>query len=389
MLRLPSARSSYTLSTIIGFLVASLLICSSSCGSSQQQGPVKHFSLTLALSESVGDAGSALPEDIKAMFMPLEAKNCPGILFIPDVKIIRLDIQEAKPEELDLGQDQNAVQKAAGQAPKAEKARSVRENALKIQQITSLMAQPSGPNSVTIDNIKKLLLANQPVLTTEGTQQSMGGILSANNITVARSPNELITKLTTTFCSKPGAKPQLTSCIIIYKPGTLVSETASISPTSIPSAGGETKNPTPSPPTDLPQPPQSHDDADKLYDQLSLDVRQAIAGQINKKAVHAKLAKAQAEMTWDYRFTYERAKLAVYGTQKHDEAFYHLYRAAEIAIENGEADKMLKAVENDSSEEGPLHKLKHGHDKHEEEYQMSTILEALRTKNASLVRKLS
>lgn len=93
--------------------------------------------------------------------------------------------------------------------------------------------------------------------------------------------------------------------------------------------------------------------------------------------------------SWDYRFTYERAKLAVYGTHKHDEAFYHLYSAAEIAIENGDADKMLTALDSDSIEGGPLHKLKHGHDKREEDYQWSSILNALKTNDASLVKKMS
>lgn len=375
-----STRFSYILWAINALLVAFLLVWSSGCGTGQQQGPVKHFSLTLALCEPAGDAGLPLPEDIKAMFMPLEGKHCPGVLFIPDVKVIRLDVQEAKPEELDLGQDQNAVQKAAGQAPKPEKARSVREDALKKQQVTSLMAQPGGQKTLTIDNIKKLLVTNQHTFTTEGTQQAMGGILSANNVTIARSPSELLSKLTSTFCSKPGSKPQLAPCVIIYKPGTLVSESPSTETTTNATPGGDTK--TTPPPAEPPHSPQSHDDANKLYDQLSTEVRQAIAGQKEKRAVHAQLAKAQAEMTWDYRFTYERGKLAVYGTAKHDEAFYHLYRAAEIAIENGEADEMLRRLQGDIGEDGPFHRLSHG--THPE---WKTLLQSLQTKNSRLVRK--
>jgi hypothetical protein len=373
----------FTLRPVSGFLALALLTFGNSCGSAQQQGQVKHFPLTVALSEPLGDAGAPLPEDIRAMFMPLEAaKNCPGILFVPDVKIVRLDIQGAKPEELDLGQDQNAIQKAAGQSPKPEKARSVREDALKKQQITSLMAQPAGPNAVTIETIKKLLVANQQLFSTEETQKALAGLLSANNVTIAHSPNELITKLTSTFCTKPGTKPQPTACTIIYKPGTLVSsETASTGITTSPTPEGDTNKPVSSPPIEPPQRPQSREDANKLYEQLSAEVRQAITGQANKKAVNAKLAKAQAEMTWDFRFTYERAKLAVYGTSKHDEAFYHLYRAAEIAIENGDADAALQRIQGDSGEDGPFHRLSHGHQ------EWKTLVQGLQTKNAVMVRK--
>lgn len=129
--------------------------------------------------------------------------------------------------------------------------------------------------------------------------------------------------------------------------------------------------------------PLTREGADTLHTQLSADVQEAIANPEKKKAVYESLVKAQAEAPWDYRFTYERAKLAVYGMKNHDEAFSPLYHAAEIAIANGDADKMLQALETDAGEGRPLHKLSHGHT------EWTTLINALTKKDASLVQKLS
>ena len=68
----------------------------------------------------------------------------------------------------------------------------------------------------------------------------------------------------------------------------------------------------------------------------------------------------------------------MYGKAHHDEAFYHLYRAAEIAINNGDEVKILQALQNDGN--GVFHNLT-DHD------EWQTILNALRTKNSEMVRK--
>jgi len=120
------------------------------------------------------------------------------------------------------------------------------------------------------------------------------------------------------------------------------------------------------------------EDADAALKQLSTEVENAVNDPAKKKAVRAQLAKAQAEFTWDYRFSYERAKLAVYGKAHHDEAFYHLFRAAEIAINNGDADRMQQALQTDSS--GAFYNLTD----HEE---WQTIINALSTKSSEMVRR--
>ena len=87
--------------TLVSCLLSTVFL---GCGTKAGQGPVKHFPLTLALSGPIGENGSRLPDDAKALLMPVQVKNCAGILFIPDVKIIRLDIEGSQASELDLGQ---------------------------------------------------------------------------------------------------------------------------------------------------------------------------------------------------------------------------------------------------------------------------------------------
>lgn len=358
-----------------------LLLASNGCTSgSKGQSPVKHFPLTVALFGSIGDNGNPLPEDIKALMMPIQAKNCSGILFIPDVKIVRLDLEGAQPAELDLGQEQNAIQRAAGQPPNPDKARSVREQSLQKQQITSLMAQPSGPETVTNENIKRLLSSpsSDHLFTYAGTQKVIN-LLNMNRVIVASDTTDLLAKIGLTFCSRPGEKPpnQLATSVIIYKPGTAINDNVATAPSSS-SPVGPSNNGSVVAARDTQTNQPTREDADAALKQLSTDLASAASDPAKKKAAHAQLAKAQAEFTWDYRFSYERAKLAVYGKAHHDEAFYHLYRAAEIAINNGDAEKMLQALQNDGN--ASFHNLT-DHD------EWQTILNALRTKNSEVVRK--
>lgn len=81
----------------------------------------------------------------------------------------------------------------------------------------------------------------------------------------------------------------------------------------------------------------------------------------------------------DYRFPYERAKLAINGleTRSHDEAFNALSRAAGTAIKAHKADEMLKGLEADRMSD--FHKLSHGH------HEWMQIIEALKRKDVTLL----
>ncbi|HEY6118440.1 MAG TPA: zinc ribbon domain-containing protein [Pyrinomonadaceae bacterium] len=81
----------------------------------------------------------------------------------------------------------------------------------------------------------------------------------------------------------------------------------------------------------------------------------------------------------DYRFPYERAKLAVEGREKtsHHDAFTALSVAAEKAISSGKASEMLENLQKDSG--GDFQRLSHGH------REWVQLQEALRNKDVRVL----
>ena len=119
-----------------------------------------------------------------------------------------------------------------------------------------------------------------------------------------RDLNDLLVKIGSTFCGKPGNdKPTPATSLVIYKPGDVVTE--------LPQVASNSATPPNTSTSPSSAPSVSREEADALLNQLSAEAKDAQANPDKKQAVQAKLAKAQSEFTWDYRFSYERAKLAV------------------------------------------------------------------------------
>jgi hypothetical protein len=74
-----------------------------------------------------------------------------------------------------------------------------------------------------------------------------------------------------------------------------------------------------------------------------------------------KLQGLESEYPIDFCFSYERAKLVVFGKAEHHEAFEVLFVAAEKAKKGGQATAMLDKLKKDGEEGGPFHRLTHGH----------------------------
>jgi len=106
-------------------------------------------------------------------------------------------------------------------------------------------------------------------------------------------------------------------------------------------------------------------------------------GKAAKPAERSKIfqafAKVERQYPRDYRFPYERAKLAVKGSQasSRTEAFKALNTAAEKAITTGKANEMLNGLESDKS--GDFSKLAQGR------YEWSRLVAALKRKDTSLL----
>jgi len=95
--------------------------------------------------------------------------------------------------------------------------------------------------------------------------------------------------------------------------------------------------------------------------------------------VIAALDEAERKYPNDYRFPYERAKLSIKGVTSHDEAFAALGDAAARAIDNGQADAMLRDLLADK--DGDFWKLARGH------HEWHGLIEALEAKDKSRLKK--
>jgi len=107
--------------------------------------------------------------------------------------------------------------------------------------------------------------------------------------------------------------------------------------------------------------------------------RRIAATASDRSAILRAFAKAEKQFANDYRFPYERAKLAITLSQSksHDEAFNALHLAAEKAINSGKASEMLDGLEVDKT--GDFHKLSHGH------HEWNQLAEALKSKDPNLL----
>ena len=101
----------------------------------------------------------------------------------------------------------------------------------------------------------------------------------------------------------------------------------------------------------------------------------------DRSKVFQAIAKVERQYPRDYRFTYERAKLAAKGSKANSrtEAFKALQVAAEKAISTGKANEMLSGLEADKS--GDFQKLAQGRQ------EWTRLLVALRRKDTSLLAK--
>jgi hypothetical protein len=106
-------------------------------------------------------------------------------------------------------------------------------------------------------------------------------------------------------------------------------------------------------------------------------------GNVANPGVLSAFSAAEKRYPLDYRFSYERAKLAakVDSSHVHRDAFAVLFLAAAKAIENGRADEMLSNLETDKF--GDFHKLAHGHD------EWARLEQALKDKDKRMLGKIT
>jgi hypothetical protein len=119
------------------------------------------------------------------------------------------------------------------------------------------------------------------------------------------------------------------------------------------------------------------DELEKLREKR-LDAGQTAS---ERSKVYQAIAKVERQYPRDYRFTYERAKLAANGSRANarNEAFKALSDAAEKAITTGKANEMLNGLEVDKS--GDFQKLAQGRQ------EWTKLLTALKRKDPTLLNR--
>ena len=107
--------------------------------------------------------------------------------------------------------------------------------------------------------------------------------------------------------------------------------------------------------------------------------RRMAASAAERSRIFQAFAKVERQYPRDYRFPYERAKLAVKGSRasSRTEAFKALIAAAEKAINTGKANEMLDGLESDKS--GDFSQLSQGR------YEWGRLVAALKRKDPSLL----
>ena len=112
----------------------------------------------------------------------------------------------------------------------------------------------------------------------------------------------------------------------------------------------------------------------------SVEVPELALAQLRQMRDHSKmlrsLSETETKYSSDYRFPYERARVAVMDHKKnfHEEAFAALARAAQKAINSGKSSEMLQSLNRDG--DGDFQKLSHGRE-------WSQLQRALKSRNAS------
>jgi len=122
--------------------------------------------------------------------------------------------------------------------------------------------------------------------------------------------------------------------------------------------------------------PATHDAEEDLR---NLKEKRMSVTAADRSATVREFSKTEKQYPADYRFAYERAKLAVTGTPPKalDAAFKALFLAAEKAIRAGKAQEMLHAMDTDKS--GDFRKISRGR------AEWTQVVQALKSKDAKML----
>ena len=319
------------------FSVACLLIGSAMMASCAGEGPdVQPMSLAIIFAEQLGsNPTDKLPDEIVNLALPL-TPACSQAVFVPDVHLVRVDLEEPavvllRPRETLLYRLQKDFQ-----APGAVSIERTVRRYLSNQEIGVSFSRPGLQADAAVERLAEYMEAigtqNFIVYHPNDTRTSI--TLGAWELSVQGDAASLRDEITEELCTL-SRKGLPISFNVIYS----LRE------------GEAPDHPEPLP-TELPPP-------DEVYAMLIENLYQRKNRPEANDLTYREWREAEMQFPHDYRFTVQRAKLAIYGRQTHHEAFNLLNIAAEKAIRNGRADDLLRQLKDE--ERSTFIKLAMGH----------------------------
>jgi len=331
---------------------------------------MREFKMTIVLGSSL--AVGTYPADMISLALPEQDGACGKVAFLPQVQLVQLD-QGTTPVSIVAGRRGDwisTVQQFYGQQTIARLRREM-ELSLRGQSVPESLTKDSTAREADVRAAVASFVASSGVERVYVLGDSPATAFGGASVASSSSVEEIGRRIAASLCVAERRREALPPVMVLYRPPMLARD----GPAAAPAGGGEGER------SALPEhEPIPEDDAATIL-LASLIERGRTTSRTGLKAIDAAFKEAQEQHPHDYRFSYERAALAIYGVQAHHEAFRLLYHAAEIAIVNDEAADMLETATTDANEEGRFHKLAHGHGEWRE------MLRALKTRDAALVRR--
>lgn len=340
--------------------------------------------------------GAGMPEEIVQLALPMENQQCPDVAFLPKLQALRLDLPDALPVLLTASAHQDWVARIQDFYAQHNLSRVRRDAELTARRQTfpTELLKAAAVDPPWTQQLSTYVASSslRRIFVLEDTPAVWPASVDSAVVTVSKTPDDLIGKLSSSLCDDQRRNEMPTSMVVLYKPpaGLLGNRTSvrsakteqneEASTTTARRNNNTADGATPgSEPQAGTESPPAVDDADRLF--TTLRAKSQSVSEQDRRQLDDQLKRAETQFPHDYRFPYLRAGLAVYGREEHHQAFDLLFHAAEIAIVNHDTVAMLSDLAEDAHEGGRLHKLSHGHQ------EWLTLMNALRTGNVLLVRR--
>lgn len=344
---------------------AVLMLSVFGCVKAEPRFERKVFPLTILAVESKAWPAKGVPEEIRPFFLPIRREECPHVVFFPEVTLVRL----GPPERKEIIQAHRMegwryrLRRLYGASfPIEQLTREAMAN-LSEKVLPADFTAPAGapaPDDVAIGQYMGKEPGKKIYVMGVGNSNVSVPLPEGATLAAVGSAVVVATAIAKDLCRGQEGSRSEASSVVLYGYERTRQLVAAIRTPAVLSA----------------KPPR----CSEIYRDLAALARDP--GLRDRNAVDEKLREtATLVCPNDYRFPYERARLAVYGRVEHPSGFTLLFAAAEIAIVNGDADEMLNAIEKDAVEGGGFYRLSSNHE------EWPTILRALRTRDSALVRR--